>query len=220
MRYWLAIVVVFSTLVNVAYAAASTPEDARNFVNSVGKNVVGIINSQGMPEPQQQEKLQQLFMENVDISWMGRFALGQSWQKANQSQRDNFLQAYKDYLLARYTTNFRDYSGSKYTITDIRKQGDDEYVVAMDITAPKQSDQQDIKAGYRVHADNGGQLKISDIIIEGVSLINTERADFGSILRNQGIDALTDTLRTKTSSAEDYDKSQYFMAIIYTEAAL
>jgi phospholipid transport system substrate-binding protein len=223
MRYWIAAFLVMACPFNqAAYAAVSTVEDVRNYVNEVGRDVIGVINTKEMSEPQVKEQLQQIFLENVDIPWMGRFALGQAWQKATPQQRDAYLEAYRNYLLNRYTANFKEYSGSDYTITDIRPQSDGEYLVGMDINTPK-SDQQNIKAGYRIRPDENGEAKISDIIIEGVSLINTQRADFGSVLQSKGIDALTESLKSKTGSPDshaEYGDPKYFIAIIYTGVVL
>jgi len=49
--------------------------------------------------------------------------------------------------------------------------------------------------------DFGGKPVITDIIIEGVSLVVSQRADFSSIIRQQGgLDGLIGLLRQKLAS--------------------
>jgi phospholipid transport system substrate-binding protein len=178
-------------------ARAATADDAKQFVDGVGKRVLGIVNGSG-GEAQKQKELQQMFSDTVDIPWMGQFVLGHAWQQATEDQRNRYLQAYKQYLLARYTTNFADYTGAKYTITDAKPEEGGQFTVNMQINAPKQS--QDTLAGYRLRPGEGGAFKITDIIIEGVSLITTQRSDFSSTVQSGGIDTLIKDLEAKAQT--------------------
>jgi phospholipid transport system substrate-binding protein len=178
-------------------AVAAGAEDARQFVDNVGKRVVEIINTSGN-ETQKQQKLRQLFTENVDIEWMGKFVLGSAWQQATEDQRQQYLKAYRDYLLARYTTNFADYTGSNYTITDAQSGDNGQFTVGMEIKSPN-AKQPNTEAGYRVRLENG-QFKIIDIIVEGVSLITTERSEFAAVFQQKGMDGLISSIEAKTKT--------------------
>lgn len=186
-----------------AGAYAANEEGARQFVDEVGKQVLETVNST-LPEPQKQQQLQQLFAENVNMEWMGRFVLGNAWKQASQDQRQRYLQVYRDYLLARYTTNFSDYTGSKYTITGAKQQANGQYTVEMEVKSPH-AKQQETQAGYRVRASDGGEFKIIDIIIEGVSLITTQRSEFASVVQRSGMDGLIEQLRTKAQVEKTAD---------------
>lgn len=179
----------------VSSAFAADSDDAKQFVDTVGKRVLGIVNAHG-DKDQQQKQLQQMFVENVDIPWMGKFVLGYGWQQASAEQRTQYLQSYQRYLLAHYTSNFADYTGANYTITGAKNEGDSQYSVSMEIKTPNQS--QDTLAGYRLRKEGNGQFKIVDIIIEGVSLITTQRSEFGSVIQQKGIDGLIQAIEAKT----------------------
>lgn len=182
-------------------ASAASADDARQHVDSVGKKVLEVVNGSAA-EAQKQQQLRQLFTDNVDIDWMGRFVLGAAWSKATEDQRTRYLQAYREYLLARYTTNFADYAGSNYTITGAKNESEGQFTVSMQVKSPNAS-QQDTLAGYRVRAADGGGLKIVDIIIEGVSLITTQRSEFASVVQKDGMDKLITQLQGKTQSKTD-----------------
>ncbi len=183
---------------SVNNAVAASAEDARQFVDNVGKQVLEIING-NEDEKQKQEQLRRMFSENVDIDWMGKFALGRAWNQATEAQKKRYLQAYRQYLLARYTANFADYAGSKYVITGAKSESEGQFTVAMQIKSPHQKEQE-TEAGYRVRDNGSGQFKITDIIIEGISLIITERADFGSVLQQKGLDALIGDIEAKAKT--------------------
>lgn len=190
-----ALVLLTVSLFSSAYAAGA--DDARQFVDSVGKRVLEVVNGQGT-ESQKQPQLRQLFTDNVDINWMSRFVLAAAWNQATQDQRTRYQQAYRDYMLARYTTNFAEYAGSQYTITGVKTEADGQYTVGMNVNSPNARDQE-TRAGYRVRPDNG-QFKIVDIIIEGVSLITTQRSEFSSVVQKDGMDKLIEQLNSKAST--------------------
>ncbi|MBV8939280.1 MAG: ABC transporter substrate-binding protein [Alphaproteobacteria bacterium] len=175
-------------------ALAAGEDDARQFVDAVGKQVLQVINSGG-GEAQKKQQLQQLFAGSVDIDWMAKFVLGKGWGQATEEQRQRYMQVYRQYLLTRYTANFADYTGSNYNITGVRSEGDGQYTVSMQIKSPR-AQQQETEAGYRVHAV-GGQFKIIDIIIESVSLITTQRSEFASVLQQKGMDGLISAIEGK-----------------------
>ena len=89
---------------------------------------------------------------------------------------------------------FKKYNGQKVLIKNINPVGNDQYVVTTEI----QSDNSNVpyKVEYRVKRTDG-QYKVRDIIAEGVSMINTQRSDFGGIVAERGISALNQDLLAK-----------------------
>ncbi len=174
---------------------AASGDDARQFVDKLGKQVLATLNNNGESKEEKRQQLQKMFMDNMDIGWMGRFALGPDWRQATEDQKKRYLDAYRQYLLARYTTNFTDYTGSNYTITGVQAGQDGQFTVNMQIKTPKQS--QVTEAGYTVQMGKDGQFKITDIIVEGVSMITTQRSDFSSVFQQKGMDGLVTEIQNK-----------------------
>ena len=199
MHKYLILYVIFSILLLAVTlpsdgTAAATAQDARQFVDNLSKQVLTVLDSNANQE-QRHQQLQQMFLENMDIDWMGRFALGPGWRQATGDQHRRYLDAYKHYLLARYTTNFTDYTGSNYNITGTQTTPDGQFTVTMHIKTPNRQQVHD--AGYTLHTVKDGQLKITDIIVDGVSMITTQRADFSSVFQQQGINGLIAAIQNK-----------------------
>jgi phospholipid transport system substrate-binding protein len=197
-RSLMVLCLLFFLPLSVVSVQAADADSARRFVDEVGKKVLAVVNGQAA-EAQKQQQLRQLFSEHVDMEWMGRFVLGQGWAKATEDQRARYLAAYREYLLARYTTNFADYAGSKYTITGAKAESDGQFTVGMQVNSPN-AKEQEVQAGYRLRAAEGGQFKIIDIIIEGVSLITTQRSDFGAVVQKDGMDKLIEQVQAKAQA--------------------
>lgn len=184
-----------ATYLLAAPAQAATVQDARNFVDTLTPMVVQTINDKSLGDAAKQAKLQQLFVQYVDIDWMARFTLGRAWQQATEDQRTRYLAAYRQYLLNRYTTNFADYGGSKYKVNDIH-QDDEGFAVSMQVATPQTSE--NVALGYHLHTDASGQMKLSDIIVEGVSLISTQRSEYTAVVQQKGMDGLIAALQSKS----------------------
>ncbi len=180
------------------WSGAAAAADAKNFVDTVGQKVLAIVNGAG-GESARRQQLQQMFRANVDMDWMGQFVLGHSWNEASQTQRDHYLEAYRKYLLARYTTRFADYTGAKYDITGVKEEANGQYTVSMQIKTP--DGDQNTQAGYRLRPE-GGSFKIIDIIVEGISQITTQRSEFASVIQQKGIDGLIAAIEAKAQTAE------------------
>ena len=176
--------------------AASTP-DARAYVDNIGQQVITVLNSSTDKE-KQRLALEKLFQDNVDINWMGQFVLGNAWRQASPEQRQSYLEAYRQYLLARYTHNFAEYTGAKYTITDAKMESNGEFTVAMQINTPQA---ENTIAGYRLR-ESGTTFKIIDIVIEGVSLLATERSEFASVVQQKGMDGLIQAIKEKIKTVQ------------------
>jgi phospholipid transport system substrate-binding protein len=96
-------------------------------------------------------------------------------------------------LLKHYTSRFSDYSSGGFKVTNSRDDGEGEYTVSMQIIPPDSNEP--VLVDYRVRKDNGS-YKIFDVIVEGVSMITTQRSEFASVLNSEGIDALIGKLGT------------------------
>ncbi len=178
-------------------ASAATVEDARHFADGIAQEALGVIKS--VPDKQQkQQKLEHMFAQHVDIPWIGKFVLGRYWRQANPDQQSRYLSNYQDFLLTHYTSHLTDYSNGSYQIVNAKTDAENEFTVSMKIQPPNA---QAISVDYRLRMNDAGEMKVFDIIIEGVSLITTQRSEFTSVVQNQGMDALIAQLAQKTKEA-------------------
>jgi len=175
-----------------APVTAGEPE-ARAFAEKIGTDALAILNS-AQDAPAKHASLKQLFTQVVDTDWVGRFVLGQYWRKLNPAQQQSYLTSYRSFLAATYTANFEDYAGdTSFKVTGVKPlQRAGQYLVAVDVLRPGQT----IKIDYRLH-ETSGQFHIVDIVVEGVSLLATQRSEFSSVVQRQGIDTLISSLQKR-----------------------
>lgn len=202
--------------VNLAFAAPKNAVDSggaskgvgeeyvRNFVQVTIDKTLNIVNSK-QTEAQKSTELRQVFEQCVDIDVMAKMALGKRWVSLTAAQRQEYLAAYRNYLIKTFVPKFKDYNSQKILINKINQVDDKKFVVSMqlvnaDVAPSSVNNAKKINISYRIFAvpsAKGIELKIRDIVIEEMSLLRTQRDDFSSTVTTKGIDGLIATLQAK-----------------------
>lgn len=187
-----------------APAMAASTQEAGAFIERVGTQTVNILKSSAT-KPQKQAALAGIFVANVDFPWVARFVMGRYWREANDDQKQRYVFQYQRFLVRHYAVLFSDYSGGKFKILFTRDEGDDEFSVGMQVQADDNTGEPVI-IEYKVRKEAGG-FKIFDVLIEGVSMLTTQRSEFAAILGNNSIDYLIAMLQKKADAPAPTKKS-------------
>lgn len=188
----------FCIVIAIAAIAPQVQADengARAYVDGIGKQVIDIIGDENIADGEKQARLRQIFTETIDFDWVGKFVLGKHWRTATPDQQQRYLANYKNFVIANYTSKFKQYSGQTFKIKSVTNVGDGDYVLKMSIQDPNPK-KPDILLDYKVR-EEGKDYRIFDIVVEGVSLITTQRSEFDSVVSRKGLDALIDLLGKK-----------------------
>lgn len=191
------ILIIFTVLCNllVNSASAETSKSAEDFISNVSDKTLKIIQSKSS-ENKKMKQLEDIFSDALDINWMAKFAIAKFWKNMSDEQKDQYLGAYKQYLIKTYVPKFKEYNNQVIKITGSKDIGNGQYQVMTQIVATKGSDKTTINISYRCKADNG-KFKIRDITGEDFSLLSTQRSEFASIIEKGGIEKLIKSLETK-----------------------
>jgi phospholipid transport system substrate-binding protein len=177
---------------------AATPDAARGFITELGKETVAILQAQD-PAPRKAARLEDVFRKGFDFPTIGRFVLGRHWNSASPQQREEFLKAFTDFVTKSYSRRLAEEATiSGFNITNLRDLGENDYLVQTVITRPNAPS---LNYEWRVRQGETG-VKIVDIVVEGVSLLVTQRSDYTSAVQQNGLDGLTRTLREKAARGD------------------
>jgi phospholipid transport system substrate-binding protein len=140
-----------------------------------------------------------LFQANFDGPGIARFVLGRYWRSASQDEQQEFLRLFEDYVVFVYGTRFSSLSGETLKIRGSRAE-ESGVVVSTDIISP--GGEAPIKIDWRLVTDNG-VFKINDVVIEGISMMVTQRSEFASVIQRHGgqVSGLLSLMREKTKTA-------------------
>jgi len=178
-------------MVAFVFSAQANEDGARKFALSTANQAVKVLAS-GKADNAKQKSLEGLFVKSVNTDWIGRFVIGKHWRDMDKSQQTKYLKNYKAFLVKHYTSNFTEYAdGTEFEVTRSKPLKKDQYMVSMDIKRPSGAP---VKVDYRVRK-KGGKYGIIDIVVEGVSLLNTQRSEFSSVIQRKGFDHLIEKLQ-------------------------
>lgn len=174
----------------LAQGAPATAE-ATGFIDTLGRQLTGIINSQGAYEDKK-HRLQPLVEQAADVDGIARFCLGRYARTATPAQMAEYSRLFHDVLMNNIFGKIGELQGVTFQLTTTTQREAD-VLVGTTIRRPNQQPNNVQWVIDRL----GGQLKIVDIVAEGTSLRLTQRADYASYLqRNNGnLDGLLVAMR-------------------------
>lgn len=182
--------------VAVAPRAASPAPDAvrGHFVRSVTAQVLGILHHPGHALSAKKAQLETLFLHVVDLDWIARFVIGAPWEQASPQQRSAYVALYGRYLSGSYLAGLDETSERNLRDIQLLSMEDafeDAFLVH---TQMVMAEGDPVRVDYLVR-EAGGQHKVIDIVLEGVSLLKTHRQELGTLARSGGMEGIIAALQ-------------------------
>jgi phospholipid transport system substrate-binding protein len=140
---------------------------------------------QNISEQQREERFRSLLRDHFDLQAIGKWVLGRYWRNATTAEREEYLKLFEELIVKTYANRFREYTGEQLTIQDAIPGGDEDAIVHSEIIRPNGAPP--IRVDWRVRLPDG-DYKVVDVVVEGVSMSQTQRSEFGSVIRRNGGD--------------------------------
>lgn len=174
-------------------AEKTSPQQAAHFLEKMATETLAVLRDQGATLDQREAKVRQVMRENFDLQKIGRFVLGKAWRKATQEQRAEYQHVFSEFVLRTYARRLGGYAGETFKIIKAGPLGKRDALVSTEIG---RSGGPPLMAGWRIRSGPNG-LKILDVIVAGISMIATQRAEFRALVSRQGVDGLIEALRLR-----------------------
>lgn len=134
-----------------------------------------------------------ILLPHVDLETMARSVVGRSyWMEATPAQRDEFKRLFTRQVTSTYATALSSYQDEKVKFYPIRGGGDRVQVQSVII----RSNGQNIPVSYRL-INYGGNWKVYDFSVEGVSIVQSYSAQYANDLAQGGLANLLTHMRTR-----------------------
>lgn len=186
--------VVFRLAAAAVVSGAALPAlaaDPAQLVQGTAQQVIDIVKTKTGAD--RQAAILQVLQTKFDLPAMGRFALGTHWNQATEDQRTRFLKAVSIAEARAYSERFGQYGGQTLTVGKVTPRANGVTIVDSRLN---QTSGQPIKLEWEVRND-----RITDVKVEGVSMVMTRRSDFNSYIQNHGgkVDALVQELENRAA---------------------
>jgi phospholipid transport system substrate-binding protein len=181
--------------------AAPATDAATAFVSDLLGKALQSLADKSMSEEQREKQFRTMLDTKFDMPRISRFVLGRYWTTASEQDRQNFQKLFEDYVVRAYSARFSQYSGEQVKVTGARPESETVTLVTSQII--RTNGAPPAKIDWRVRKQDN-DLKIVDIDVEGVSMLVTQREEFGSVIQRSGgtVAALNKTLQERLASGD------------------
>jgi phospholipid transport system substrate-binding protein len=162
-------------------ARAQATAQAQAFVTSLAGELTQLVNS-GRSESQMYASFENLLGKYADLQAIGASVLGPPWRGASPAQKQAFISAFSHYVSRRYGKQFREYKDARINVTGAKDGGRVGVLVNTQVLRPGQ---ETVGVDWQISSQSGSQ-KVVNLVIEGVSMLSSERAEIGSRLESVG----------------------------------
>ncbi len=183
-----------------AQAVAASPgvDEAKSFIRGLADRTIATLADEQLSAAVREQRFADMFVEGFDVPTISRFVLGRHWRRASAGQRKAYQEAFNEFIIKTYTRRFSAFTGEQLEITGGREETKNDTVVLSRIRSPNGPS---TRVSWRVRQVKD-QLKILDVIVEGVSMLITHRDEMNSVIRTRGgsLDGLIAAIREKIVS--------------------
>ena len=165
----------------------------RKFIDNFCNKIINISANKELSSGEKISNLLDHIDNSVNSKWISRFVLGSNYRNMTNEQITRFNNIYRQYMINTYSPKFKNYNSYGVNIHSVEKFKRF-YLVATSFDI--ESSKEPVEISFRVKSFNNKFL-IIDIIAEGISLIETQRSEFGAAISSNGIEKFIDMMNDK-----------------------
>jgi len=132
---------------------------------------------------------------HIDLEAASRQILRAHWQRATPAQRERFVDEFRTMLLRTYATAIPEYADETFSYRSVRTSEREGHAIVR-TQLDTRGGGPPVRVDYRLHRVDGA-WKVHDVLVEGVSLVVTHRANFSEELKRADLDTLIERMAEK-----------------------
>ena len=201
------LVIAFATfLVTATTLAASFASQAEvlspyQVASKAGENLFSEIVANKAKLEEQPDFMAQIVEDNlmpyVDHRYAAYKILGKNLKKTTKEQRTNFVKTMREYLVQTYAKALAQYNNETVRFEAVGKHEGKKIVP---VKAIIENPNKDLIIVFKMRKNSKTkEWKAFDMVVEGISLLSSKRAELGNRIRANGIEKVTTELANLTS---------------------
>ena len=186
---YISFVLINLTVINNSY---SIEPDV--FVQSTVNRASQVL-SDNLSKDQKIIELKSIAAETVDIKGIGMYTLGSYRKILSEDQKKEYAILFEQYFLKTFSSRLAEYSNPEIEVKS-KEELNKNYTMVSSVLISTEK-RPEVRIDWRIYTKNPDDLKIRDLIIEGLSLVRTQKEEFASIIEsnNGDINALLASLK-------------------------
>ena len=159
--------------------------DPKQFITEIVDEVKKILVTSNSKEFKE-KNLEKIAKKTTDIKGIGKYTLGKYRKNLTDEQLNEYEILFEKYFLKSFTSRLSDYSDPKIDVLSAEVVNPKYTIVESLLLATDKKPE--VKIEWRVYTKNPDKLLIRDLIIEGLSLAKTQKAEFASVIESNNGD--------------------------------
>jgi phospholipid transport system substrate-binding protein len=184
-----------------ALPSAAQDADAVATVDRLHAALLDIMqNAESLGYGGRHDRIAPVIQESFDLRFITRFALGRYWSDLSVERRDTIVDVFSRWTIAHYASRFDGYSGEQFeTISSEPARRGREFVRT--VLRVNNDPAENVTLDYLLQ-ETDAKWRIVNVIANGVSDLSLKRADYGAVIKSQGLDNLIAKLNGQISDLE------------------
>ena len=167
---------------NALYAKSVEPDV---FVQSTVNRASAIL-TKSISREDKMNELKLIAKDTVDIRGIGLYTLGSFRKNLSENEKNEYSDLFENYFLKTFSSRLSEYTNPKIEVKD-KKVLNKNYTIVNSLLVGT-SERPEVKIDWRIYTKNADNPLIRDLIIEGLSLVRTQKEEFASILNSNNGD--------------------------------
>ena len=142
--------------------------------------------------------LEPVITGNFDIPLIAKVVISRHWEQLDDRQKTDFISQFNKLSISTYASRFNSYAGESFhtLATEILKKG--RVLVKTEIASP---DDEPVRLDYLMH-NTGERWYIISVTADGINDLSLKRAEYASVIKENGFDALVAKINEKIQTME------------------
>jgi phospholipid transport system substrate-binding protein len=201
-RVFAAAAILIATL-GSAGATATAGASAESIVEKLAADIWAVLRRTDLPAVERQAQLIDTIDGYTDVTLLGRLALGRHWRQLDDDQRRTYDRLFKQVVigslarrLSQYTSDEQGPLEHRFDVLGSQPAGKSDILVRSRLMLPR-GDAVTLDWRLRQRDDD---LVVIDLVIEGVSLLVSQRSEFAAVIERSGMDGLLAELQARAEA--------------------
>ena len=193
-RRWPAVLLVALAIAWQAPQAAASGEEAEAFIRELADKSIAMLDPSFGTPGDRETAFRAIIGDGFAMEMIGRFVVGRHWRTMTGEQKTEYQALFKEWMVKSYAGRLRPRTGQQVRFLRTIEVNERDTFVRTWVS--RIEGRPPIVADWRVRKV-GGQYRIIDIIIEGISMAAAQKSEFESVIRKEGIEGLIRNLRER-----------------------
>ncbi|WP_158966572.1 phospholipid-binding protein MlaC [Paraglaciecola sp. L3A3] len=150
--------------------------------------------------------IEQELMPHIDHKFAAFKVLGKQFKSVSKQQIPEYVEQFRLYLISNFAVALANYGGQELIFEPVKEAKNTKSMTIKSII--RGAGRPDISIHFKLRKNSKTQeWKTYDLVAEGISLLSSKQTEFASLIRQQGIQAVIDVMKSKNSEPLELAKN-------------